>query len=160
MIISKKLVKIFLLIIIVLAPWGISSFDDDVETKYIDSSALEYYQINTCDVSFIKIFIKNFSNTNVKYEFDNYSSMRCFGRVNGLDKDGEVFKVGIGTNLLINFLIQSLFWIVLISFISKSEKKEFKNISVSIFILLILFLLHLYGENRFYEIRSENKIPL
>ena len=68
MIISKKLVKIFLLIIIVLAPWGISSFDDDVETKYIDSSALEYYQINTCDVSFIKIFIKNFSNTNVKYE--------------------------------------------------------------------------------------------
>ena len=156
MIISKKLVKIFLLIIIVLAPWGISSFDDDVETKYIDSSALEYYQINTCDVSFIKIFIKNFSNTNVKYEFDNYSSMRCFGRVNGLDKDGEVFKVGIGTNLLINFLIQSLFWIVLISFISKSEKKEFKNISVSIFILLILFLLHLYGENRFYEISARN----
>ena len=156
MIHEKKSFKILAIILLIFIPWGISNLNDGVSAKYIDSSVIGYYQINTCDISFIETFIKNASNENIKYEFDNYSSMRCFGKVNGLDKDGDIFKVGIGTNLLINFLIQSFIWIILISFITKDKKREFKNMTFTIFILLVLFLFHLFGESRFYEISARN----
>ena len=87
MIHEKKSFKILAIILLIFIPWGISNLNDDVSAKYIDSSVVGYYQINTCDISFIETFIKNASNENIKYEFDNYSSMRCFGKVNGLDKD-------------------------------------------------------------------------
>lgn len=156
MISSKKSIKIIMIFLIILAPWSISSFDNEVDVRYIDSSSYSYYQSNTCSISFIKIFNKNLLNANIKYEFDNYSSISCFGKVNGIDKDGEIYKVWIGTNLLINFLIQSFFWMFLISFIHKSKNKEFKNIWLTIFILLILFLMHMYGESKFYELSSKN----
>ena len=156
MIKTKYPIKIFLLILIILLPWGISNLQDDVEAKYIDSSTVGYYQINTCDISFIETLLKNQFNQNVTYAFDNYSSIKCFGKINGVDQVGNSFKVGIGTNILLNFLIQSFFWILLISFISKGEKKEFKNKMSSTISLIILFLLHLFGENKFYQISAKN----
>ena len=119
MIETKNSIKIFLLILIILLPWGISNLQDDLNAKYIDSSTVGYYQINTCDISFIETLLKNGFNQNVTYTFDHYSSIKCFGKINGVDQVEDSFKVAVGTNILINFLIQSFFWILLISFISK-----------------------------------------
>ena len=77
-------------------------------------------------------------------------------QVNGVDQSGELFKVGIGTNILINLLIQSFFWLLLFSFIKKGEEKEFKSINVATLFLIGLFLLHLIGERKFYGTTSKN----
>ena len=156
MIETKNSIKIFLLILIILVPWGISNLQDDLNPKYINSSTVDYYQINTCDISFIETLLKNGLNQNVTYTFDHYSNIKCFGKINGVDQVGDSFKVAVGTNILINFLIQSFFWLLLTSFIRKGGKKEFKNKMFSTFSLITLFLLHLFGENKFYQISVRN----
>ena len=156
MIETKNSIKIFLLILIILLPWGMSNLQDDVNAKYIDSSTVGYYQINTCEISFIETLLKNGFNQNVTYAIDHYSSIKCFGKINGVDQVGDSFKVAVGTNILINFLIQSFFWLLLASYIRKGEKKEFKNKMFSTFSLITLFLLHLFGENKFYQIGVRN----
>ena len=153
---TKNSIKIFLIVLILLLPWGVPNLQDNVEAKNIDSTTVGYYQINTCDISFIEALLKNGFNENIIYEFDNYSSIKCFGKINGVDQVGENFKVAVGTNILINFLIQSFFWILLISFISKGEKREFKNKISSAAFLIVLFMLHLFGESKFYQISSKN----
>ncbi len=156
MIETKNSIKIFLLILIILLPWGISNLQDDLNAKYINSSTVGYYQTNTCDISFVETLLKNGFNQNVTYVFDHYSSIKCFGKINGVDHVGDSFKVAVGTNILINFLIQSFFWLLLTSFIRKGGKKEFKNKMFSTLSLIILFLLHLFGENTFYQIGVRN----
>ena len=156
MIETKNSIKIFLLILIILLPWGMSNLQDDLNAKYIDSSTVGYYQINTCEISFIETLLKNGFNQNVTYAIDHYSSIKCFGKINGVDQVGDSFKVAVGTNILINFLIQSFFWLLLASYIRKGEKKEFKNKMFSTFSLITLFLLHLFGENKFYQIGVRN----
>jgi len=156
MIETKNSIKIFLLILIILLPWGISNLQDDLNAKYINSSTVGYYQTNTCDISFVETLLKNGFNQNVTYVFDHYSSIKCFGKINGVDQVGDSFKIAVGTNILINFLIQSFFWLLLTSFIRKGEKKEFKNKMFSTLSLIILFLLHLFGENTFYQIGVRN----
>lgn len=155
-VLNYKLLKIFLLFLLILLPWSFSNNQDAINAKYIDSSTVGYYQINTCDISFIEVLIKNINNNNVNYVFDNYSNIKCFGKVNGVDQSGESFKVGIGTNILINLLIQSFFWLLLFSFIKKGEEKEFKSINVATLFLIGLFLLHLIGERKFYGTSSKN----
>jgi len=156
MIETKNSIKIFLLILIILLPWGISNLQDDLNAKYINSSTVGYYQTNTCDISFVETLLKNGFNQNVTYVFDHYSSIKCFGKINGVDQVGDSFKIAVGTNILINFLIQSFFWLLLTSFIRKGGKKEFKNKMFSTLSLIILFLLHLFGENTFYQIGVRN----
>jgi len=64
--------------------------------------------------------------------------------------------VYLGTNLNIDFLLQSIFWLVLISFIPASEKKkEFKYQNTSIFLTIILFSFHFIGEYGYYNLNSK-----
>ena len=58
------------------------------------------------------------------------------------DKINNKPVVYIGTNLNLDFIIQALFWLVLFSLIPKHKKYnlEFKNISI--FISIILILIH------------------
>ncbi len=155
-VVNYKYLKIFILLLIFILPWTFSDNKDEVNAKYIDASTVGYYQINTCDISFAEVLLKNINNRNINYVFDNYSNIKCFGKVNGVDKIGESFKVGIGTNILINLLIQSSFWLLLISFIKKGNNKEFEHTNISTIFLSGLFLLHLIGEKKFYELSSKN----
>ena len=62
----------------------------------------------------------------------------------------------LGTNLNIDFLLQSIFWLVLISFIPASEKKkEFKYQNISIFLTILLFSFHFFGEYGYYNLNSK-----
>ena len=91
-VVNYKLLKIFLLLLIFILPWTFSNNQDEVNAKYIDGSTVGYYQINTCDISFAEVLLKNINNRNINYVFDNYSNIKCFGKVNGVDKIGESFK--------------------------------------------------------------------
>ena len=64
--------------------------------------------------------------------------------------------VYLGTNLNIDFLLQSIFWLVLISLIPVTDKKkEFKFSNTSIFLTILLFCFHFLGESGYYNLNSK-----
>lgn len=64
--------------------------------------------------------------------------------------------VYIGTNLNLDLLIQSIFWIFCLSLIPKDKSiYNFKNKSINIFTLLLIFYLHLNGESTYYKTFAE-----
>ena len=115
--------KIIFLLFLILFPFSISDYGDNVTPEKITSD-LAFYEINTCSISLSEFL---FHNINVAYQdhykirFNDYSSIRCFGTITGIDQIGNVFYISIGTNALINLFLQSFFWLTLISFISKSR---------------------------------------
>lgn len=151
-----KLIKILLLFLLVVGPWTFPRNSDEIEVKKIDDSNIGYYQVNTCTITLQEIFLENFGSDNIVYKFDNYSSIRCFGKVNGLDKVNGEYHVGIGSNLLINLITQSIFWLLLFSLVPKEMPIKLKNKSLTVFLITSLNVLHIYGEDNFYNLSSRN----
>lgn len=159
---TKKLFLLFALIIILLAPWlhtksGITS---PPEIRQENNS---FYETNSCQVSLI-----NFLRSNPKaiyqdhYFFrpENKTSISCFGKifsVSVLEKNLETqFYIYIGTNSFISLIIQSLFWIIVFSFIKKDSNSNLiilkANLKwITLFVSAYFFTYSIYAESRFYE---------
>jgi len=98
-------------------------------SQYVDESTVGYYQSNTCKLSLFDIQDVNFFNNSVEFLPDKFSSIKCSGKVNGVDYFEDGIKIYIGTNLLIDFFIQSFFWLFYISYSKKKYKfkREYKT---------------------------------
>ena len=144
--------KILLLIIIV--PFSISDFSDQIRPEKITSD-LRFYEINTCSISLNEFLIENpnvIYQDHYKIRFNNYSSISCFGQITGIDQIGYTFYISIGTNTILNLFLQTIFWILLISFIPKKMEISFKVSNLVSFIFLsTLFCFVFYSEQRFYS---------
>ena len=151
-----KNTKFLFLFVLIIIPWSLQTNSDLTEVKKIDDQTIGYYQINTCSITFQEIFTKNIGNDDIIYKFDNYSNIKCFGKVNGLDKVDGKYHVGIGTNLLINLIVQTLFWLTLFSFIPKNNSLKLNNKFLSIGFITFLNMIHFFGENNFYSLSSRN----
>ena len=82
---------------------------------------------------------------------DKYSSIKCSGKVNGVDYFENGIKVYIGTNLLIDLFIQSFFWLVFIFLIPKKNTSLSENIKPTSFLIMSLIIyLHFLGEKNYY----------
>jgi hypothetical protein len=149
-------IKKILVLILIILPWSLIDTDKSSEAKFIDDSTVGYYQTNTCQISLAEVVLKNINNTDVRYTLDNYSSIGCFGKINGLDKSGDGYKVGVGTNILVSFLYQSVLWLIFFSFIPKTKPTVLKYRFLSFSTLCIFVGLHLHGEQDFYKIGSRN----
>ena len=133
-------------------PWYINPSNNYENVEKITKNTVGFFQTNTCKFAFSEILGKNISNTNLEYIPDLYSSIQCSNKINGVDYFESGIKVYVGTNINLDFILQSLFWILLIYFIPKSEKRfNFKNISLPIVSFLCLFYLHLIGEKDYYN---------
>lgn len=153
--INKKIIfKIFLLLLVVLLPFSFSNYNDNVKPEKITSD-LRFYEINTCSIS-LNEFLSN--NLNVIYQdhykvkFNNYSSISCFGKITGIDQINHVFYISIGTNVIVNLFLQSLLYLLIISFIKKENnyKIDLKKI-LAITLTAVFFCFQIYSESRFYE---------
>ena len=151
-----KLIKILLLFLLIIGPWTFPRNSDEIELKKIDDSNIGYYQVNTCAITLQEILLENFGSENIVYKFDNYSSIRCFGKVNGLDKVDGQYHVGIGTNLLINLITQSIFWLLLFSLVPKEMPIKLNNKFLTVFLITSLNIVHIFGEDNFYNLSSRN----
>jgi len=146
-----KIIFIFLILII---PWSLSNYTDDITPEKITSD-LRFYEINTCEISLFEFLFNNFNviyQDHYKIRFNDYSSIKCFGQITGIDQIGYVFYISIGTNTLVNLLLQSSFWLLLLSLI-KREKNYIINIKKIFSILLgcLLLCIVIYAEQRFYS---------
>ena len=90
------------------------------------------FESNICEFSFFEFWLENINNDYI-IQTDNPSSIKCFSKVNGASIINDKKIVYIGSNLNIDLLIQSMFWLVLLSFIPKdknikSSPFKYKNI--------------------------------
>jgi len=149
-----QIVKLVTILLILIIPFSISDYSDNVKPEKITSD-LRFYEINTCSISLFEFLIKNpnvIYQDHYKIRFNNYSSIECFGQITGIDQIGYVFNISIGTNTLLNLFLQSGIWILLISLFKRKEVNKFKIIRIfsSFFVsLLICFLI--YSEARYYK---------
>ena len=148
-------IKVVFLLFIIIIPWSISDYGDNVRPEKITSD-LRFYERNTCSISINEFLI---SNPNVIYQdhykirFNNYSSIKCFGQITGVDQINHVFYISVGSNVLVGLFIQTSFWLLLLSFIKKDENKLSLKIKdfVPIFIIPLFLIFGLYSETRFYS---------
>jgi hypothetical protein len=149
----KNTYKIFFGVLLILLPWSISKaiYDTPYSAQEIVNESVGFYQTNTCRYSLGEIFQVNSFNSKIEILPDLSSKVECFGKINGVDKAGEKIKVYVGTNPNIDFLLQSIFWLLMLSFIPKSKNftPRIPN-TLAIFIMTCLLFLHLMSEDRFY----------
>ncbi len=147
-------VKLLLLVVLILSPWFVFGINSDVSPEKITSD-LRFYEINTCEISIISFLIENpnvIYQDHYKIRFNNYSSMKCFGLLTGVDQINHEFYISVGTNSFLNLIYQTLIWSLVLSFIKK--KQELLNFSFISFISLMissgLITAIIYIEERFY----------
>ena len=148
-----------------LIPW----FNHDLEENYsipkVSQEDTSFYEINPCKISLYKFISSNIESIYQNHFYfrpNDASSIECFGRISGVtvsQKGLETqFFISVGTNSLINLLLQGFFWIFLLTLIPKNKKLNInKNYSFKIYkfisTLLVthLFTYSIFAESRFYE---------
>lgn len=147
-----KLITIFLIIVI---PFSSFFFDSKAEAIQMGLQDVGFYKNNTCEVSLMDFLTENFYTKNIVIKNDIFSTIDCFGKVNGVDIIGGDAFVYIGTNININIVLQGIIWIILISFLSKGVIKPkllfFRPLIFSAFITF-----QYLTEQRFYINQSKN----
>jgi len=147
---ATKLRTLFLILLIIL-PFWVHNSSDSIEPQRITNEFVGYYQSNTCEISLLEVYLANLGNkNNISYSNNYYAGAECFGKVTGLDKVNDKFIVSIGTNTSLLFLIQSILWLTLLSFI-KTEDTKRHNLNLLYLILPLLFTYQHISESRFYE---------
>ena len=114
--------KLLLVILLLFLPWVINS-GDQISSFIPRFQTVGNYQSNTCEISLFQ-FLSIDHIENFEIRFDKSGSINCFSKINGADYFNDKLVVYLGTNLNIDLLLQSIFWLVLISFIPVSEKEE------------------------------------
>jgi len=146
--------KIILFFLIILIPFSVSDYRDNITPEKITSD-LRFYEINTCSISLSEFLIHNpnvIYQDHYKIRYNNYSSLRCFGQITGIDQIDHTFYISIGTNTFINMFLQSIFWLFLITLIPVDKFKKLKISNyISILLTSLLICLLIYSEQRFYN---------
>lgn len=154
--------KLFLVLLILIVPWMNQTKGFGEDTIKISQEDVTYYEINPCKISLISFLQSNpktIYQDHFFFRFNNYSSINCFGKISGLTVIDSNFYISIGTNTLINLLIQGLFWVLLLSFLPKNNdfnhvESNFKNFifhHISTFFTTWMFAFSIFSEKRYYE---------
>ena len=154
---EKKLVlKIVLLLLVTIIPWSLNNSSNEITPMQVTDD-LSFYEINTCEFSLAEILIKN---PNISYQKhyklrpNNYSSVRCFGKITGIDRIGNTFYLSVGTNSLVGLILKFIPLVLIISLIKKHEPiykflgREYIN---TLFISTSFLTYGVYAEKRFYS---------
>ncbi len=158
LLLNKGFLRIVLILFILIIPWMNGNYFDELNASTPSQEDLSFYEINPCKVSLFEFLLKNpksIYQDHFFFRFDDNSSIKCFGRVTGVTLVNNGFFISVGTNTLLNLLLQSVLWITIFSFINK-DKSQFQ-ISNSPYFFGILILSYfltftVYAEKKFYEL--------
>ena len=153
---NKKIVNLFVLILLLVIPWVFADYSDDITPEKITSD-LGFYEVNPCKVSLFEFILKN---PNVMYQDHyvinsyDYSSINCFGKISGITQIGYNFYIAVGTNNLISLFSQGILWIFLLSLIP-TDKKIYKISKIKNFLITFMtssfFTFLIFSESRYYR---------
>jgi len=142
------------LIVLLFLPFLINNKSNEYPLPLLSANSIGVYESNICEFNLYD-FVKSNKGSDYKIKADRTSSIPCYGNLNGTSYIGDAFTVYVGTNINIDFLIQSGFWLILFSLIPTSSMKRIKNMKMSTLISVLLFILHLRSEKSFYELNSK-----
>jgi len=159
--ITKSSLVYFFIFLLIFLPWFNSDSDQIDYIPQLSQESNPFYEINPCKISFME-----FMNANKKSIFqdhyffraNNKSSIKCFGMITGISVQQKnlqtEFYVSVGTNSLINLLLQGSVWILILSLIKKSRSKiwnfDFRH-NIAVLFTSYLFAFSIYSQIRFYE---------
>lgn len=158
---TKQILFGILVILLFLLPWFNTDLQNEYSVPKVSQEDVTFFEINPCKISLIQFMFSNVESiyqNHFYFRANDKSSMKCFGRITGVtviqgDELQTQFFISVGTNPLINLILQGLFWILLISIVPKSKNSlsnyKFKNISI--FLVSYLFVYSIYAESRYYE---------
>ena len=164
----QKLVvgKILILIFLILAPFGFFNIQSD-EVIEINPQNASYYQENSCKFSLFDIYSQNIDSYNTEFLYNPSGEIECFGKTswyeyepaklieNGWSEfEEEKLKIWFSTNLNIDLILQSVFWLILISFIPRHTNKVNLMNYIAMFVNIAIFYLHIVGESEYYRSQS------
>ena len=153
---KKVALKIVLLLLVTIIPWSLNNSSNEIAPMQVTDD-LSFYEINTCEFSLAEILIKN---PNISYQKhyklrpNNYSSVRCFGKITGIDRIGNTFYLSVGTNSLVGLILKFIPLVLIISLIKKHKPiykflgREYIN---TLFISTSFLTYGVYAEKRFYS---------
>jgi hypothetical protein len=147
----RKYFKLMFLYLFPFLPWLLNMTKDTFPLIEVTPASVGYYQTNVCDVSFIKLLFSSFLNNSLVLTTTNVQEISCVGKIMGMDNVNGKIAVYIGTNLVIDILFQSIFWILLISFIKK-DRIHLGGNYLPVLIVPVVFCLQIVGEKRFYAL--------
>tara|TARA_X000000368_G_scaffold418656_1_gene419252 strand:+ start:3294 stop:5306 length:2013 start_codon:yes stop_codon:yes gene_type:complete len=124
----------------------------------------DFYQEKVCTYSVFELLTQDVGTYDIILQNSPNGDIECFGKnswyeyqpekliENGWEKyEKDYIKIWLSTNINVDLLIQSIFWLIIISFIPKTKDKKFNNIFLFSLLNTCLFYLHLIGEEKYYK---------
>lgn len=158
---TKQILFGILIIVLFLLPWFNTDLQNEFSVPKVSQEDVTFFEINPCKISLVQFITSNVESiyqNHFYFRANDKSSIKCFGRVSGVTViQGEElqtqFFISVGTNPLINLVLQGLFWILILSLIPKSKVslKNYKFKNISIFLISYFFAYSIYAESRYYE---------
>ena len=147
---NKNFLKVLFTILLLVLPWSLnSSSSSEVTTPALNTESINFYQKNTCEISFFSFINTNRLFENIEIRFDSYGEMECFGKIQYIEPAPNKYVVFVGAHSLISIALQSIIWLTLISAIKKKGSNN--KFLLESFLTSSLFLLHFVGEETFYS---------
>jgi len=161
MILKNNFAVYLVIVVLLVAPWLNSSSDQIDYIPELSQEANPFYEINPCKISLFEFFNanrKSLYQDHYLFRPNNKSSISCFGKITGIAVQQNnlqtQFVISVGTNSLINLLLQGSIWLLLLGFVKKSvQKLNLENYFHNIAILVVSYLLafSIYAQQRFYD---------
>jgi len=165
---DSVILKLFLIIFLLLLVFNFfseSEFEQfDLNSEERISWWLDHYRELQCEYGLVQVLSSFNLDEEIYIRAEPSGSVECFGKNFWVDyspekklEDGmdnyspRKFTIRVSTNLHLDLLLQSLFFLTLLSFIPKTVKYKFKYRKVVILIATLLYYLHLYGEKAYYS---------
>ena len=161
MMLKKNYVNYVFIFILFIAPWFHSSSSQIDYIPELSQEANPFYEINPCKISLVEFLNANRKSIYQDHYFfraDSGSAISCFGKITGIAVQQNnlqtQFFISVGTNSLINLLLQGSIWLLIIGCVKKAIKKSifnkyFHNISIVLTAYLLAF--SIYAQQRFYD---------
>ncbi len=160
-----KFFLIIFLLLLVFNFFSVSEFEQfDLNSEERISWWLDHYRELRCEYGLSQVLSSFNLDEEIYIRAEPSGSVECFGKNFWVDyspekkvEDGwdtysaRKFTIRVSTNVHIDLLLQSLFFLTLISFIPKTIKYKFKYRKIVILLTTLLYYLHLYGERAYYS---------
>ena len=146
--------KVLLIILIVAVPFSVSNFTDDTKAVELSEDSLKYYQTTPCKISYAEFLLNGYSEEISSIRLANSEDIQCFGKVNYIEPTSDGYVLFVSSHSLPLLLMQSIIWLLVITFIP-SNKKFGKVNWIGALFCSILFTFHFINEENYYI--SSNK---
>ena len=155
--------KIFFLLAVIFASFKFYKIPD-VPPRPLTPENASFYQEYPCTFTIVDLIGQVGNDYKVEFYSNAEGPTECFGLNSWVEyqppqlvENGwkefkpDKIKVWISKNMHMDLLVQSIFWLILFSFIPKTKQKKLYINNALVLVSTLIFYLHLYGEKYFYK---------